>query len=499
MASNALVSQPWSGPMRSWEFEIETILKSFYASIRAEPLPLMGAPLISELLAPERNLVANLGGLKRSNSTVSKAQSDATSFRGLKSMTMGFQSKYNRSRPKIYPSSTISSRTSFDGDSVWSPVQSSNWSKNSFNRTLTSTSMQSLGQHLSPTTGDFKHSIGFANALSQAIIREENDFAQAAADNLSASLSVPRGLLEDEALALEGAPWAKEGLVKHKHHLETSGKKAKERTWNEAFAVLSKGKLTLFAFNKSTKTMSMGRKAQTKAQSNGRAASAAAAPRGGGDWMENAEQLDVFILRQTIASTLPPPGYSKTRPYVWALSLPSGAVHLFQVGTPDIAKEFMTTANYWSARLSKEPLSGGVSNIEYGWSDEVINTALLEPRQGAMSPNPPPSIQNRPMHSHTGSTGGMGRSSLQSSIRTSLDTGFGSRPRLPGDKVQLAEWHPPSQSMMASQLMEVDQLKALMAYVSNVEAELARHNELKQGIELAVSALLQNPYRLTVC
>ena len=41
--------------------------------------------------------------------------------------------------------------------------------------------------------------------------------------------------------------------------------------------------------------------------------------------------------------------------------------------------------------------------------------------------------------------------------------------------------------MMASQLMEVDQLKALTAYVSNVETELADHNELKQGIELAVS------------
>ena len=488
-ASNALVNQSWNGPIKSWEVEVETILKSFYASIRIEPLPLMGQPLVSELPAAERNLsVANLGGLKRSNSVVSKAQSDAAaSFRGLRNMTMGFQSKYNRSRPKVYPSSTISSRTSFDGDSVWSPVQSSTWSKNSFSRTVTSASMQSLGQHLTPVTGDFKHSIGFANALSQAIIREENDFAQAAADNQSASLSVPRGLLEDEALALEGAPWAKEGLVKHKHHLETSGKKFKERTWNEAFAVISKGKLTLFAFNKSTKTMSMGRKAHTKAQTNGRAATATAPRVGGGDWMENAEQLDVLVLRQTIASTLPPPGYSKTRPHVWALSLPSGAVHLFQVGTPEIAQEFMTTANYWSARLSKEPLSGGVSNIEYGWSDEVINTALLEPRQGAMSPNPPPSIQNRPMHSHTNSSGGMGRSSLQSSIRTSLDTGFGSRPRLPGDKVQLAEWHPPSQSMMASQLMEVDQLKALTAYVTNVESELARHNELKQGIELAVS------------
>ena len=486
-ASNALVNQPWSGPMRTWEVEIENILKSFFASIRAEPLPLLGAP-ITELPSTERNLsVANFGGLKRSNSVVSKAQSEATSFRAFR--TMGFQSKYNRSKPKLYPSSTIgSSRTSLDGDSVWSPVPGSQMSKYSFSKTLTSASMQSLGQHLSPTASDFKHSIGFANALSQAIIREENAFGQAIADNESASMSVPGGLLEDEALALEGAPWAKEGLVKHKHHLETPGKKARERSWNDVFAVISKGKLTLFAFNKSTKSTSMGRKAHSKPQSNGRASTAAAPMVGGGDWMGNAEQLDVFVLRQTIASTLPPPGYSKARPHVWALSLPSGAVHLFQVGTPDIAQEFMSTANYWSARLSKEPLSGGVSNIEYGWSDQVINMALLDGRAGAMSP-PPPSIQNRPSHTHTGSSGGMPRQSFQSSIRTSLDTGFGSRARLPGDKVQLAEWHPPSQSMMASQLMEVDQLKALTAYVSNVESELAKHNELKQGIELAVSEI----------
>ena len=486
-ASNALVSYPYFGPLRNWEFEIETILKSFFASIRTEPLPLLGAPA-SEAPSADKNLsVTNLGGLKRSNSVLSKAQSEAVSFRGFRNMTMGFQNKYNRSKPKLYSSSTMgSSRTSFDGDSVWSPVQSSNWSKYSLNKTMTSTSMQSLGQLVSPTAGDFKHSIGFANALSQAIIREEQPFGPTG-DNESVSMSVPGGLLEDESLALEGAPWAKEGLVKHKHHLEAQGRKAKERSWTDVFAVISKGKLTLFAFNTSSKSMSMSRKAHSKAQSNGRASTAASQTVGGGDWMENAEQLDVFVLRQTIVSTLPPPGYSKARPHVWALSLPSGAVHLFQVGTPEIAQEFMSTANYWSARLSKEPLSGGVSNIEYGWSDQVINTAALDSRSGAISP-PPPSIHNKSSsHMHSNSGSGMPRPSLQSSIRTSLDTGFGARPRLPGDKVHLADWHPPTQSMMASQLMEVDQLKALSAYVTNVESELAKHNELKQGIELAVS------------
>ena len=35
--------------------------------------------------------------------------------------------------------------------------------------------------------------------------------------------------------------------------------------------------------------------------------------------------------------------------------------------------------------------------------------------------------------------------------------------------------------------MEVDQLKALTAYIGHVEAELAKHNEMKSAIELAVS------------
>lgn len=212
--------------------------------------------------------------------------------------------------------------------------------------------------------------------------------------------------------------------------------------------------------------------------------------------MESAEQLLSLSLLQTIASVLPPPGYSKARPYVWALSLPSGAVHLFQVGTLEIAHEFMTTANYWSARLSKEPLSGGVSNIEYGWSEAVVDPALLADTGSHSAATLPPGIQNQQHgHMHSLSNGSMSnapgarRSSMQSSLRTSFEAQFSSdrRVRLPGDKVQIQEWTPPSQSMVASQLDESDQLKALQTYVDGVEEELARHNELKDGIELAVS------------
>jgi hypothetical protein len=489
-SSNALVSTPWTGSMRAWEFEIETALKSFYSSIKNEPLPLLNLAVAD--VQPDRSL--SVAGLRRTGSVVSRAPSEAVSQRskaGLRGLALGWQSRNIRSRQKVYPASTIgSSRTSFDDNSsLYSPTQSSTWSKNSYARTLTSTSVGSLGYHLSPGDAAYKHSIGFANALSQAIIREEG-----AANVDTDSITLKQDILEDESLTLEGAPWAKEGLVKHKHHLEGPERKSRDRNWTDCFAVIGKGKLTLFNFNTgASKSYSLGR-ARLQKSAGGRAPSVASARVGGGDWAENAEQLDSFALRQTIASTLPPPGYSKARPHVWALSLPSGAVHLFQVGTPEIAQEWMSTANYWSARLSKEPLSGGVSNIEYGWSDAVINPAVLERTSSiasdATTTAPPPSIRHRPRgHTHSSSAGG--RPSIQSSVRSSFDNmGGNSRHKMPGDKAQITDWQPPSQSMMASQLMEVDQLRSLQTYVDNVEAELETHNELKHAIELAVGYYL---------
>lgn len=485
-SSNSLVSAPWAGSLRGWESEIETILKSFFTSIKNEPLPLLS---LAELAPSNNHLTANNLGLKRTGSVVSKAPSDAVSSRsrgtGLRSLTLGWQGRNNRSRQKIFSTYTMSSsRTSFDdSNSIWSPAQSSTWSKNSAGKTLTSASMNSLAASYMGTDREFKHSIGFANALSHAIIREETG---GIINNDSDILTIGGDLLEDESLTLEGAPWAKEGMVKHKHHLEAPDRKSKERSWNECFAVISRGKLTLFNFNTDVKTRSLGR---PRTKQGSQAPSLAGTRVGGGDWMENAEQLGVFVLRHTISSTLPPPGYSKARPFVWALSLPSGAVHLFQVGTPEIAQEWMTTANYWSARLSKEPLSGAVSNIEYGWSDSVVNSAILEKSESFNSP--PPSIATRQQtHGRTSSAGTGTRQSVQSSIRGSFDVGGSSRQRLPGDKVHITEWAPPSQSIMASQLPEADQLRSLVNYVSNVEAELEKHHELKHGIELAVSLSL---------
>lgn len=471
-----LVKTPFHGKLSTWENQVEIVLKDFYNSIRQQPLPLFEKE--SKEAAPQTPQTSNSlsamtnSMLRRTPSMLSKAGSENISYsRGRSNdgrLGTGRWQPKNRSRPRLYPASSVatSRRSSLDEQSsVTSPSVTSAWSKfSSLGKTQTSLSVDSFASNF--PHGVYHQSIGFANALSQAIIREEGT----AGDEQSLHAAP---LLEDESLELAGAPWAKEGILKHKHHLESVEKKAKDRNWVESFAVIEKGYMRLFSFSMNAKSLRNKAKSQK----------AAGGVVGGGNWADSAETLGTFLLRQTIASALPPPGYSKTRPHVWALSLPTGAVHLFQVGTPEIVKEFVTTANYWSARLSKEPMIGGISNIEYGWSDSVINTAIIN-----TEPNMPPSAM--------GNVGA--RPSLQSSIRSarsSIDQGA-FRPRLPGDKVMINDWTPPQQSMVASVLMEVDQLKGLSTYVKNIEDELEKHNELRAAMLLAVS---QHIFRHDIC
>ena len=456
-----LVRAPFRGKMSTWEVQVEMVLKNFYNSIRQQRLPLhiteTKEPAVETLVNANTSFTIPSSMLRRTPSMLSKAASESLSFRG-RALEQRFGTgrwiSKSRQRPRLYPASTVgSSRTSLEEQqsSVWTPTGSSTLSKYSFGRTQTSMSVESFRSSFPER--EYQQSVGFANALSQAIIREEAGTSDAVEETMRAA-----PLLEDESLELAGAPWAKEGILKHKHHLDAVDKKSRDRNWVESFAVIEKGCMRLFSFSMNAKSMRQKMRSQ---KLNGSVV-------GGGNWMDNAEALGHFSLRQTLASALPPPGYSKGRPHVWALSLPTGAVHLFQVGTPEIVNEFVTTANYWSARLSKEPLIGGVSNIEYGWSEFVINSALL---QGDTAPGATTNIGPRP--------------SLQSSIRSSLDQGS-SRPKLPGDKMMINDWLPPQQSMVASVLMEVDQLKALTTYVKSVEAELERHNELRPAMLLAV-------------
>ena len=515
--SEFLVNAPYEGTMKGWEAALETVLKEFYLSIRQLKLPLHGAEEVALQEQPSSNslsVVTNM--IRRTGSVISKTTSEDSRGRTstFRSAASRFTSK-NRSRPRLYPTSTLASsrtasRTSLEDGNLWSPSASS---INSQGKTLTTMSTESLTSRLSPAEQGYQQSIGFANALSHVIIREEGT-----ADDLPPEGDVP--LLDDDSLELAGAPWAKEGIVQHKHHLEMEGKKARDRNWSECFAVIQRGTMRLFSFSHKS----------SKSQQKNKASAKAGAVVGGGNWLENAENLASFTLRHTIANALPPPGYSKQRPHVFALSLPTGAVHLFHVGTSEIAQEFVMTANYWSARLSKEPLVGGVSSIEYGWGESVINTALIGLSSTSDVPSsagskrdttaPPSSFHplggtesaatgrtsssgGRSLHSPTpsasislnngvgqaGDRATSGRPSISGSLRSSFDAPRPAafRNRLPADRIVLGSWQPPQQSLMPSKLPEVEQLTALKNYVSSIEEELAKHNELRPGVVLAFS------------
>ena len=474
---------------------MDIVLKDTYMSIRDERLPLYGAeatPIQSQ------NSLSVIGMLKRTPSVLSKAPSENSSSRGrVSENAKGNGNRWtskSRSRPRAFGGTGFSSsRTSFDdGNSVWSPAESSaTWSRASLGRTHTSMSMDSFGS--SWPRGDFHQSIGFANALSQAIIRDD---ALGSSQSLVSDELKNAQLLEDESLELAGPPWVKEGIVIHKHHLDGIDKKAKDRNWTEVFAVIQKGQLSIFSFSPNK---SLGR-SKARAARNTQPVQKGAVV-GGGNWQENATNLGTFSLRQTLASALPPPGYSRQRPNVWALSLPTGAVHLFQVGTPEISKEFVTTANYWSARLSTHPLVGGISNIEYGWSEAIVNNSLVSAiNESTSSIAPGTRGGSRPGSSAAGAIGSSsinnGRTSMHSrgsSFRSVGSFDFGSsgqtnssgRGKLPGDKVHIAEWTPPTQSMRPSNSAEKEQLQTLLAYVKSIEDELQQHNALRSPMLLA--------------
>jgi hypothetical protein len=262
--------------------------------------------------------------------------------------------------------------------------------------------------------GDAGASIGFANSLSQTIIREETHSGQT---------SFIDEEIQEHALILSGPPWAKEGVLKSKRHLETHDKKSRERNWTESFVVIDKGQMRLFQFEshrpKNTSHL------------------------GGGNWQRNANMIGSFLLRQTLASALPAPGYSKLRQHVWALTLPSGGVFFFEAGTAELVKEWVESANYWAARTSKEPLRAGVSNMEWGWGGCLVVSDDEGTDDG------------------TTSLGESHRSTFEAQRSPTTNgkaTYGGDSLTLKGDKAVIREWKTPPSSLMASSLTERNQL-----------------------------------------
>jgi len=163
---------------------------------------------------------------------------------------------------------------------------------------------------------------------------------------------------------------------------------------------------------------------------------------------------------------MPPPGYSRDRPHCFVLTLPNGGSYFFQAGTPDLVSEWVSTCNYWSARLSREPLSGGVSNVEYGWNRVEGSKFDHDDNEGG----------GRASSIKSGKSGHSRMSYAASTFGGGGGSGAGGGAL---DRIRIEDWKPPNVPLTPSQLAEEAQLEHLKRHVEIVRRELKEHNELR--------------------
>lgn len=155
------------------------------------------------------------------------------------------------------------------------------------------------------------------------------------------------------------------------------------------------------------------------------------------------------------------------------LTLSHGGVYFFQAGTEELVNEWVSTCNYWAARTSKEPLAGGVSNMEYGWNrvaDPVHNRSQSDSestKDDSMS-----IMSGRSSHSRFGWREGA------ATVRAA---------RTPwNERVYINDWKPPLAPAVSSEHDEETQLEALRKHVATLKHDLQTHNELQQPMQALV-------------
>ncbi|KAG8907445.1 hypothetical protein FRB99_004240 [Tulasnella sp. 403] len=403
---------------RAWEHDMETLLKEMYNAVKAQQIlqpTTPGAERPSVSLTPGSAVI----GRSRSQRSYSGAALKRGSIRGIQSL-LGSQSPYS------------SNSSSTDGRVSPSPSFAT-----------------SAGEAVSTSTSSlFTPTLGFASNLSHTIIKEaqEDDGRSVkSANSVETSIS-----MTDEELALFGPPWAKEGLLCRKHYWEGPGKRAKDKNWMDVFVVIQKGELSMFTFGEGKKT------------------SGKSSGVGGGNWLANAQEMGKVTLAHSVSHSLPPPGYNRSRPHCFVVTLSNDEVYFFQAGTEDLVNEWVSTCNYWAARVSKEPLSGGVSNMEYGWS------RVEQPHQAPLE-----KVDSETFNDAMSMRSGLSRLSKKSWSDNIGQSSRGTYSPHAMEKIFINDWKPPMPSTVHSTHDEETQLEALYKQVRLLKTEMAKHNEMQ--------------------
>ncbi|WVF70182.1 hypothetical protein IAT40_004970 [Kwoniella sp. CBS 6097] len=383
---------------KTWETDAEAALRDIYSSVKAD-----------RILLPISN------------------QKNRQSM-----MSISSNGPYDRARTVRSPSDRVNAlkRGSIRGmQGLLNNPYGSSWSASDGRLSPTPSYATSINEGL----GSFAPTLGFASNLSHTVIREHDDEIRSIDSQVSDSDAED---MDDDELALLGAPWAKEGLLSRKLYWDTVGKRAKKNDWKQFFVVISKGDLFMFTFGEKGGGGFGGGSV------------------GGGNWLENANANGTISLMHTMAVALPKPGYNANRPYCFSLASPNGETSFFQAGTEDLVAEWVATCNYWAARKSRQPLQGGVSNMEYGWNRASDPSDDQDDRASVKS----------------------GRSNL-----SKLGGTYGRRTAAGAhDRIYINEWKPPPPATMPSPLDEESQLDALQTYVRSLVDELEQHKAVEE-------------------
>ncbi|KDN47537.1 hypothetical protein K437DRAFT_267827 [Tilletiaria anomala UBC 951] len=471
------------GHSKAWEVEMESLLKDIYAAVKSDQIRLPEIDAGKGTLSPPAVGRRARGMASPGSDRISMLKRG--SIRGIQGLLGASSSTFN-SEGTISPGSSTNTGASLGVDS---------WAFGS--TTSFANSSGTNGQQ--PNAA-----LGFASTLTQTIIKESQD------EYTHVLAGLEHDDLTDEELALFGPPWAKEGVLPRKHYWEASQKRAKDKNWLETFVVVQKGMLSMFRFGDTSSVRGSGPKAGTAV--------------GGGNWLTNATSLGTINLAHTLANVLPPPGYNRNRPHVFALTLPGGAVYFFQAGHEELVHEWVSTCNYWAARQSKEPLAGGVSNMEYGWNkvlpsnaqsdeeEQLDNRSILSGPDannlGASiynsSDKDKTSTDNRSVRSGrsgkskgggsiympwqessafgslTARTGAGSIFNSSASVRSPSLAGTGSGGIHANERIYINDWKNPQLPSVPSNLKEDEQLERVVKHVAHIESELTAHNELRQ-------------------
>lgn len=420
---------------KEWETHINNLLKAIYISIDLTPLN----------LAPENSKNSGPYGNRNFSQSAASIHSARNALDNL----------------SLFSRFSLVRRSSWIGNDAWSDYEYQGFVANNSAPTL------SQRRSLYGITGESGSSVGFSGVLRNTLIREERSHSVLAANagardvsvdnsdtisvttSIAASMVRTGGLAKEDELALAGAPWAKEGLLKFQSCSQAGvNKKYKKRDWSQVFVVVQKGYLKVFRFDIPSK-----QRPATFAQRNSTGDDV-----GGGNWLDKATMTENISLCHCVAQL----NHAKKdadkhyRPAAsinasqedsceWSLTLPTHGLFLFRAGTREIAEEFVYTCNYWAALASKEPLVESISSAEYGWNRPI---EILKEKQTA-DPNYRPRVSSG-----------------------SFDVIF-----IDGQRIQVKEWKPPASSVVHSALDEEQQLESLKHYIATVQESLIRHSD----------------------